>query len=268
MMATHEGNPMNDVNALRQRVRSFRQAGGQWSDAFDPLVERAPTFIEAYIAYAERPLVAKALQPKVRELVSLALNAAATHLYAPRMRTHIAGALDAGASEEEIVEVLQLVSVIGVHASVLGIPILVRKLRDAPQGKGLDLSNTDARRAVIKADFQARRGYWNDIWDGLLALDPDFFQAFADYSAAPWTGGCLAPKVKEFVYIAMDISSTHQFEPGTHIHIENALKHGASTAELVEVIQLSSFLGMESFEVGLPILAEELARRAKRRAAE
>jgi len=258
---------MTHVNALCQRVRSFKQAGGQWSDAFDPLIERAPTFVEAYIAYAERPLIEKALEPKVREFVSLALNAAATHLYAPRMRTHIAGALDAGADEDEIIEVLQLVSVIGVHASVLGIPILVDKLKHAPQGKGLDLSNADERRAAIKADFQERRGYWSEIWGGLLALDPDFFQAFADYSAAPWTSGKLVPKVKEFIYIAMDISSTHQFQTGTHIHIENALNYGASIGELVEVIQLSSFLGMESFEVGLPILAEELARRANGRVA-
>ena len=30
----------------------------------------------------------------------------------------------------------------------------------------------------MKQDFVDRRGYWNEFWDGLLALDPDFFQAY------------------------------------------------------------------------------------------
>ena len=31
-------------------------------------------------------------------------------------------------------------------------------------------------RKKLKDNFIKERGYWSDFWDGLLALDPGFFQ--------------------------------------------------------------------------------------------
>jgi alkylhydroperoxidase/carboxymuconolactone decarboxylase family protein YurZ len=75
----------------------------------------------------------------------------------------------------------------------------------------------------------------------------------------PWLHGTLDPKIREFVYIAVDVSVTHQYLPGTHVHIERALEYGATPAEVLEVMQLASIMGIHSFEVTLPILEEELA---------
>jgi alkylhydroperoxidase/carboxymuconolactone decarboxylase family protein YurZ len=251
-----------DYDAARASVGQYKASGGHWHPALDPLVERSPAFVEAMVAFAGHPWKSGPLDRKTKELLSLALHACVTHLNAPGIRTHIRGALRAGASQDEILEVLQLVSVVGVHAAVLGVPILVEKLR-AQSPDALDLSNADPERAALKAEFLQSRGYWSDIWDGMLALDPGYFRAFTDFSSAPWRGGVLAPKIKEFVYIAMDISTTHQFVPGTHIHIENAIGYGATAEELMEVVQLSSVLGMDTFQMALPILAEELAELDK-----
>ena len=66
--------------------------------------------------------------PKEIELLSIAFDASYTHMYAPGTRRHIKGALKAGASVEEIMEVLKLCVVQGVQACNLGVPILAEEL--------------------------------------------------------------------------------------------------------------------------------------------
>ncbi len=67
---------------------------------------------------------------------------------------------------------------------------------------------------AVEGRFQARRGYWNPFWDGLLQLDPSFFEAYLEFSSVPWDHGTLAPKIREMLYIAIDAATTHLYEPG------------------------------------------------------
>ena len=243
---------------LKVATRTLAAGGGYWPAALDPLIESCPEFVAAYLDFARRPMETGCLSAKSRAFVRLALDAASTHLHAPGVRRHVRLAHAAGATKAEVMEVLQLTANLGVHACVLGIPILVEKLAQA--GKPVDLSNDDPARQGLKQDFIAKRGYWNPIWDGLLALDPTFFGRFISFSSVPWRTGSLEPKVKEFVYIATNVAAHHQFAPGTHIHIENALGFGATAGELLEVIQIASVVGMDCFEVAMPIVEEEFLR--------
>ena len=59
---------------------------------------------------------------------SIAFDASYTHMYAPGTRRHIRNALTAGATMEEIMEVLKLCVVQGVQACNLGVPILAEEL--------------------------------------------------------------------------------------------------------------------------------------------
>ena len=114
----------------------------------------------------------------------------------------------------------------------------------------------------MKADFVERRGYWNDFWDGLLALDSDFFAAYLEFSSVPWRNGTLSPKEKELIYIAIDAATTHLYEPGLRQHIQNALRHGATSEEIMEVYELISVLGIHACTLGVPVLLEETERAA------
>ena len=62
------------------------------------------------------------------ELISIALDASVTHMYAPGTRRHIKGALEAGATPEEIMTVLQICVSIGVQTCAQGVPILAEEL--------------------------------------------------------------------------------------------------------------------------------------------
>jgi alkylhydroperoxidase/carboxymuconolactone decarboxylase family protein YurZ len=244
---------------IKDRIARFVEQGGTWNASLNALVDEAPEFVDAWLDFAGKPLRHGPLTPKNKALIGLALNAAMTHLHEGGIRGHIRHALTFGSSREEILEILQLVSVMAVHACTLGVPILAECLAADPE-QADELKRSDARRDTLRAEFEAKRGYWNPLWETLLALDPEYFKAFIDFSAAPWLSGALEPKVKEFVYIAVAVSATHQFAPGTRIHVKNALGYGASAAELLEVMQIASAMGIQSFTVTLPLLEEELAR--------
>jgi len=114
------------------------------------------------------------------------------------------------------------------------------------------------RQKQLKEKFIAERGYWSDeIWDSVLRLDPDFFEAYLNFSAIPWRKDLIPPKIKELIYIAIDASTTHLYEPGLRIHVSNALKYGATKEEIMEVLELVSTLGIHSCAMGVPILMEE-----------
>jgi alkylhydroperoxidase/carboxymuconolactone decarboxylase family protein YurZ len=52
------------------------------------------------------------------------------------------------------------------------------------------------------------------------------------------------------------------YAPGTRRHIHNALKAGATMEEIMEVLKLCVVQGVQACNLGVPILAEELARKA------
>ena len=122
-------------------------------------------------------------------------------------------------------------------------------------------SGLSERQKQLKEEFTQARGYWNPFWDGVLRLDPDYFEAYLNFSAVPWKNGPLEPKVKEFIYIAIDASTTHLYEPGLRQHVQNALGYGATKEEIMEVYELASVLGIHTCTLGVPVLLDELEQQ-------
>jgi alkylhydroperoxidase/carboxymuconolactone decarboxylase family protein YurZ len=118
----------------------------------------------------------------------------------------------------------------------------------------------DAAKARLKAEVVAARRYWAPFHEGLLARDPAFLDAYLGFLHGPWRSGALAPKVREFCYIAADLSCAHLYATGAKRHMEFALEAGATPAEVLEVIELTAALGTWTARRGLAILGEELAR--------
>ena len=160
-------------------------------------------------------------------------------------------------SEEEVFEALAMTSVLGIHSCSLGMPVLIEELQAA--GK-LNRPKIDERRQKIKDEYIKVRGYWSERQEDMLAMAPEFFEAYLNFSGAPWRTNVLEPKVREFVYIAIDASTTHLYEPGLRLHIRNAIGYGASQEELMEILQLIAALGIHTMTESLPILTQEAAK--------
>jgi alkylhydroperoxidase/carboxymuconolactone decarboxylase family protein YurZ len=251
-----------DGSERRKQLRDeFIEARGYWNPVWEGLLELDEEFFEAYTRFSSVPWQQGPLEPKVKEFVYIAVDAAATHLFVPGIRQHIKQALAHGATAEEIMEVLELTATLGIHACNIGVPILLEELESAGHEFPRELSE---RQLELKADFERKRGYWNDFWNEMLLLDPNFFESYTHFSSVPWVSGTLEPKVKELIYTAFDVSATHLYVSGLRQHIRHALDYGATREEVLEVIELASVIGIHSCAVGVPILLEELAGDANR----
>ena len=251
---------MGELDERRRQLKeAFTAARGYWSPMWDGLLDLDPDFFAAYLDFSSVPWRHGTLAPKIKELMYIAVDASTTHLYEPGLRIHIRNALRHGATKEEILEVYELASVLGIHTLTVGVPALLGELKAA--GKPVEATPLTNRQEALKREFVQNRGYWSPLWDDLLRLDPDFFAAYVEFSSVPWKNGTLEPKVKEFVYIAIDAATTHLYEPGIRIHMRNALKHGATPQEILEVLELVSAIGVHSITVGVPALIDEIARQ-------
>jgi alkylhydroperoxidase/carboxymuconolactone decarboxylase family protein YurZ len=218
---------------IRQRFETSR---GWWGAPWDTVLEIDPDFVSAYLDMYEVPGRKSHLTPKFRELCRISINSAATHLYVPGIEPHIQAALDLGATPAEILEVLE------------------ERGRTGPKP-------LDEYQEGLKARFTEVRGYWHDFCHEMLELDPEFFEAYLEFSSVPWNTGSLSPAEKELIYISYDIAATHLYSPGTKLHIRNALAHGASVEQVLEVMEISSMVGIHSVTTAVPILAAEMRRR-------
>ncbi|QGX98270.1 carboxymuconolactone decarboxylase family protein [Roseovarius faecimaris] len=117
---------------------------------------------------------------------------------------------------------------------------------------------TEKRYPATEAQRQTED--WNPIWDQMAEMDPDYLEAFLAFRAVPQKNGPLPQKTKELIMIAINAATTHLWAPGVRRHMQNALREGATSAEILEVLQLTSIMGVHSMTLGVPILAEELER--------
>jgi len=106
-----------------------QRTSGDWNPMWETLGASSPAFLEAYLQLRSVPFKQGPLEPKVKELIMIAINAATTHLYAPGVRRHIRNALTLGATGDEILEAIQLTTLLGIHACNLAVPILDEELR-------------------------------------------------------------------------------------------------------------------------------------------
>ncbi len=247
------------TDARKAEIRAeVQEAVGEWNDKLEAVLELDPEFLATYGRLAGVPAHTGALSAKVRHLIALAVVANSTHLYVPAIRGHIRRALDAGNTPAEVMEVLECCATLGIHAMNIGVPILVDVLEEAGLRDGAaELTEYQER---LKAEFTANRGYWHDFWNEILEFAPEFFEAYTDYSSVPWKTGPLEPKLKEFVYITFDTAATHLYTSGLRLHLVNAVRYGATAAELIEVMEIASTLGMHGVLEAAPILLEEIRK--------
>ena len=104
------------------------KAIGQWSDEWDCLLFLAPVWIDEYMAMCIDLYGAKVLPPKELELLLIAFDASYGNAFGPYTRHHIKSAFKAGATTDDIMQVLKLGVIRGMQACTLGVSILAEEL--------------------------------------------------------------------------------------------------------------------------------------------
>lgn len=251
-----------DADALRDWLaRSGDPAGSAW----ELVLERKPTLAAAYVGFARLGRENPALDPRTRALLVVGLEASVTNLGFGDVQGAVDAALAAGATPEEILEVLALASIIGLHTATVGVPALVDALR--ARGEDPLAEPLDERRQELWDRYIGDKSYWKsfkgdmDVFlRGLLALDPGMFEAYMELTLEPWTNGTLPAKVRELVYIAVDSVTTHLYRPGLDVHLQTALKLGATKEEIMAVYELAAAYGLRTVSAGVAALAGKESR--------
>ena len=234
-------------------IKSF---SGPWDGSFATLRQWEPEWAATCESMATNPWTSSVLPVKLVELICVALSAQCTNLDAEGTRRHIRAALDAGATREEVLLVLKCAFALAIHSCSMGAPILLGEA----EREGKTPAAKTARTPSI--DRMKAAGGWNAAWDSFAEIDPGWTDEFIATGSAIYATKAMSAKDIELVSIALDASYTHMYSPGVRRHIQLALKLGASVEEIMEALKLCVVQGVQSLNLGVPILQEELERRA------
>jgi alkylhydroperoxidase/carboxymuconolactone decarboxylase family protein YurZ len=191
------------------------------------------------------------LTPRIKELVLLALHASSSALNSEAVERHARRSLSAGASKSDVVDVLTTIIPLANHSLYTGIPVLLDELRKAGRLQEAELPPVSPEVRAIRENFISSRGYWTAMRDTIGQLMPTYFTSFINACMEPWRSGSLSPVERELMYIAIDCSISHTYEPGMRMHIQNALRYGATRDQILEVFQLAALLGIEGYLLGV-----------------
>lgn len=108
---------------------------GYWSEEKENILKLDPEYFETFAEFEEGPWNNGPLSPKEKELIYIAVHAAPVTLHPKQVRYHISRALDYEASINEIMDVLHIVSTLGIHAVTMGVPILKEAIREVEAEK-------------------------------------------------------------------------------------------------------------------------------------
>jgi alkylhydroperoxidase/carboxymuconolactone decarboxylase family protein YurZ len=217
---------------------------GRGAPAWRELAEADPEFADAFSRYLEATTDSGVLEPAVRELLLLAHDATVTVLDADGVAIRVGRARDAGASEREVLDVLELLALITVHSLTTGLPLLYG---------AHEFGRPERTRGRYWDDFEARVPGFNGMLEHAL---PGVFDAYRDLGRVLWREGGLAPKWRELVLVVADLSTSHLYRSGAAMHIHAALRQGATREEIAAAIALAVPTGARTLELGTAALRD------------
>ena len=187
------------------------------------------------------------LDVQTSELIAFAVRVSVTTLDSVSAQTHAQRALDAGATTEQLHELVFLVSGLGVHTLFEGTQLVNRLAVPVASAKGVSTHPLDEERQRLWDTWIGQDRYWQgferevpNFLIELLQAPPQGFDAFFRYCAVPWTMGKLPPLTKELVSMAVDATPTHRFLPGMRLHLRNAVKLGAGREAVLKVLEIAA----------------------------
>jgi alkylhydroperoxidase/carboxymuconolactone decarboxylase family protein YurZ len=244
------------TDRLTELRELFIAKRGYWNDSWQFILEQDPDFFEGYLHMSSYAWEHGTLSPKLREFVYIVTVASVTHIFPPGLRQHMRNAIELGATEAELLTVLQIASTVGIQTFLLGVSSIEDVRPGATRGvrNGSDVEALRARHAQLL-------GTAGPEVQAATAADPGFYETWLNLAAVPFTkSDVLAPKDAHLIAFAAYTEVTHLCAPGARQHAEAALAAGATPAELLEALELITGMSIHSITIGLPILFEELNR--------
>ena len=246
---------------LKQR---FEQQRGIWTPEWEALAKSSPAYLDGYIKIQAASQDRQRLPAKIQEFCYIAVAASVTHIHLPAVKAHIQAALALGATTDELIEVIGMTYLLGVHTVTLGFPILQQLMKEldiptSPASTSSSSATVDYG-TKLKTDFIQARGFWPVTFQPLVDLDPTFFEQYLSFSSFSSRSKVLDPKYREIIICGFDAATTHLYARGTEIHMRNALKLGATPDEIIEMLEITSLMGIDGVVASAPLLLDEVRK--------
>ena len=247
---------MNLTSEEQVLKEAFIRARGYWRPWTEGLLRLDPAFLATYARYGGYPAETGPLSRKMCELIYVALDGSATHLFRSGLALHVQLALEQGATAREIVDVLRLATAQGLDGSNLGVGILAEEL--ALAGPDSDHVALSKEQTALRDAYVAQFGDWPDFCDLWLRADPGYFAAMLDLlTLGRQTGGLDEPS-RCLILLALSACFTALNAQGVRLQIRRALRLGIDRREILQVLQMTAHLGVHACAIGVPILMDAI----------
>ena len=217
------------MTPIQERMKQeFIARRGYWREWNEVLLRRDPAFLDAYGTYAATHRETGPLTGKQIELIYVALDASATHMFRNGLASHTQKAREAGVTEAELMHVFRLVV-----------------------GQGYDVAK--AAEQVLIDELAAQE---------VEALPPDLaWDARAQAAfGAEVQGGALRAQDEALIRVALHASLTAYCERALEAAIRKALTLSVAPAAIRQAIQLAAHLAVHACAAGLGVVDDELKK--------
>ncbi len=227
---------------------------GYWRPWTETILRINPQFLKRYASYAGYPARSGPLSRRMVELIYIALDASATHLYENGVRTHLTLAHEAGATPADVLDVLHLVSAQGLESVYAATEILAEEA-------GVELAPKLPPELRARADsiFPSEARFV-----AMLAqMDPGYLEVLIDFLdyGDPVEG--LSPSERLLVEIALNACFTGYNAKALRRLIRVALDAGIAHAEILQAIQLGAHLSVHGTALGATMLDQFLTSQTQ-----
>jgi alkylhydroperoxidase/carboxymuconolactone decarboxylase family protein YurZ len=214
----------------------FQEVYGVIPEWVSKMNHYAPEALAAYTGLRNEIMTDGALSKKEKELLLVAINAA--RRYERSMIYHTKGAVDAGATLQELIEILAVCIISrGIPAWITGMEAIQYA---AAYMKVTDIKSKDGQKndhlattAKCMEYYQYDLGAAPEWADLLCQSNPQVFMAYSNLRAAVLKEGVVSRKLKELILVGINVAE--RYPKGVKLHVMSAKKYGATDQEIAEV---------------------------------
>lgn len=235
---------MHSLTELEAIKQGFIAARGYWRPWTEAILQGNPAFLSHYAEYAGYPARTGPLSARMVELIYVALDASATHLFEAGVSTHMRIAREAGASDGDIYDVLHLVTLQGLSSVLRAADLLYEGADPLPE--------QDALAVYIDRLWPEQA----DSLKRLAAQDRGYVEAVLDFVAGGAVEHGLSTAERLLVKLALHAAFTHADMAATRKLIAVGLKAGLARTELLQAIQLGAHLAVHGAALGATVHAK------------
>ncbi|MDF2713370.1 MAG: carboxymuconolactone decarboxylase [Paenibacillus sp.] len=197
----------------------------------------APKALEYYTKLRDQILIDGSVSKKEKELILVGINAA--RRYERSMIYHTKGAIDSGATIEEIADILAVCIISrGIPAWLTGIQALQYAVsytgKEQEEVKDSEsLNEASASTEDYLRYYEQEAGTVPDWVKLLNRASPSVLRRYTDLRRTVLRDHAASRKLKELVLVGINVAE--RYPEGVRIHVQGAKKWGATDADIAEV---------------------------------